>query len=226
MANIKLYMTPGSCSTGIHILLKELEIVFETYNVNLPVGSQFKSKYTAVNPKAAIPVLITTSGKAITEFPAIAWWLARNYPDAKLLPSENEAEINVLENISYVVGTLHMQGFARIFTPENYALEHADREEIKVQGEKIVRKGFTMIDQQLQGDFFLGDDFSIADATLFYVEFWANHIGFKLPENCQNHFQKMLSRPAVKRVLMEEGFASVISQHSSASIAQPFVSGL
>lgn len=28
MANLKLYMTPGSCSTGIHILMEELELIF------------------------------------------------------------------------------------------------------------------------------------------------------------------------------------------------------
>lgn len=226
MANIKLYMTPGSCSTGIHILLKELEIYFETYHVNLPVGSQFKSKYTAINPKSAIPILITTSGRVITEFPAIVWWLARNYPEAKLLPSENDEEISVLENISYIVGTMHMQGFARIFTPENYGLEKADREGIKVDGEKIVKKGFTFIDQQLQGKCYLGEDFTIADATLFYVEFWADHIGIKLPSNCQRHYLNMLSRPAVKRVMMEEGYASVITQHLPINISHPCVANL
>ena len=35
---MKFYMTPGSCSTGIHILLEELELVFEVYLVNLMAG--------------------------------------------------------------------------------------------------------------------------------------------------------------------------------------------
>jgi len=48
--------------------------------------------------------------------------------------------------------------------------------------------------------------FSIADAALFYVEFWADKIGIALPEHCLNHYQLMLTRPAVRRVLMEEGY--------------------
>ena len=31
---MKFYMTPGSCSTGIHILLEECGLVFEAYVVN------------------------------------------------------------------------------------------------------------------------------------------------------------------------------------------------
>ncbi len=31
MAMMKFYMTPGSCSTRIHILLEELEQVFEAH---------------------------------------------------------------------------------------------------------------------------------------------------------------------------------------------------
>ncbi len=37
-ALMKFYMAPGSCSTGIHILLEEIGLVFEAYIVNLPKG--------------------------------------------------------------------------------------------------------------------------------------------------------------------------------------------
>lgn len=37
---MKLYMTPGSCSTGIHILLEEIGLPFEVYVVNLMAGDQ------------------------------------------------------------------------------------------------------------------------------------------------------------------------------------------
>ena len=35
---MKFYMTPGSCSTGIHILLEEIGLVFEAHLVNLLEG--------------------------------------------------------------------------------------------------------------------------------------------------------------------------------------------
>ena len=46
---MKLYMTPGSCSTGIHILLEEIGLVFEAYIVNLTTGDQYKPEYIKIN---------------------------------------------------------------------------------------------------------------------------------------------------------------------------------
>src|SRR5271157_1729444 len=80
MAAMKLYMTPGSCSTGIHIILEELEQVFEAYIVNLPAGDHFKPDSVAINPKSTIPALLRTDGTALTEVQAIAYWLARTNP--------------------------------------------------------------------------------------------------------------------------------------------------
>lgn len=206
MANMKFYMTPGSCSTGIHILLEELELVFEAYIVNLPAGDQYKPEFIAINPKSTIPALVKSDGSAITDFVAIAWWLARSYSKAKLLPGDIDGETRVLENMNYIVGTIHQQGFTRIFTTENYAFSSADYERVKAQGEIIVKKGFALLDRQLAGKHYLAGDFSIADAALFYVEFWADRIGLTLPDNCLAHYRRMLARPVVQRVLQEEGY--------------------
>jgi glutathione S-transferase len=211
MANMKFYMTPGSCSTGIHILLEELGLVFEAYIVNLPAGDQFKPDYVAINPKSTIPTLVTPDGTSITEFSAIAWWLARKYPKANLLPGDLYQETYVLETINYIVSTIHMQGYTRIFTTENYAFNEADSIRIKAQGETIVRKGLAIIDKQLADKEYLIDTFSIADAALFYVEFWADRIDIKLPVNCRRHYKNMLNRPAVQQVLREEGYSTALA---------------
>lgn len=206
MANLKFYMTPGSCSTGIHILLEELELVFEAYIVNLPAGDQFKPEFVAINPKSTIPVLVKQDGTPITDFVAIAWWLAKRYPKAGLLPPDSEQESAVLEAMNHIVGTIHMLGYTRIFTTDNYAFSTEDHSRVKAQGEIIVKKGLAILNQQLTGKRYLFDSFSIADAALFYVEFWADRIGLNLPENCQAHYRLMLSRPVVQRVLREEGY--------------------
>ncbi|MHB1187891.1 glutathione S-transferase family protein [Thiobacillus sp.] len=168
---IKFYMTPGSCSTGIHILLEELELPFEVTIVNLPRGDHIRPDYLAINPKATIPTLVRNDGSALTEFQAIAWWLARSHPKANLLPGDADGDARVIEAMDYVVGTLHGQGFARIFTTANFTPNEADHEAVKARGREIVEQGFAIMNDALAGRDYVAGDFSIADAALFYVEF-------------------------------------------------------
>ena len=207
--NIKFYMTPGSCTTGIHILLEECGLVFEAYLVNLMAGDQHKADYLAINPKGTIPTLVRQDGTVLTDFQSIAWWLAKSNPKRKLLPDTLEDELRVLEMMNYAVNTIHGQGFTRIFTTEKYTPNAADYEAVKAQGHEIVNKAFAIVNDLLAGRDYVVGHFTIADAALFYVEFWANRIDIALPENCQAHYQRLLTRPAVKQVLMEEGYGSV-----------------
>ncbi|WP_139558723.1 glutathione S-transferase family protein [Methylotetracoccus oryzae] len=203
---MKFYMAPGSCSTGIHILLEELDLVFEVHIVNLPANEHKGRDYLAINPKSTIPTLVRGDGSALTEFPAIAWWLARHYPRARLLPESVEAEARVLELLSYIVGTVHMQGFARIFATSNFTNNPAEHDAVRAKGEEIVSQGFLIINDALTDGAYAVGEFSIADAALFYIEFWADKLNMELPPRCRLHYQRMLSRPVVRRVLLEEGY--------------------
>jgi glutathione S-transferase len=203
---MKFYLTPGSCSTGIHILLEELELIFEVQLVNLMAGDQNSPEYLAVNPKASIPTLVRNDGSVLTEFQAIAYWLARSHPKAQLLPGDADGDARAIELMDYAVGTIHGQGFARIFTTNRFAPNPADFEAVKAQGQSIVEQAFAVLDRALPAQGYALGAFSIADAALFYVEFWADKIGMDLPENCRQHYRLMLSRPVVRRVLMEEGY--------------------
>jgi glutathione S-transferase len=207
---MKFYMTPGSCSTGIHILLEEIGLVFEAYVVNLLAGDQFKDDYLAINPKGTIPALVRDDGSALCEFHAIAWWLARAYPKRKLLPESAEGEARVLEMLGYVVHTLHGQGFARIFTTPKFTPSEADYSAVQARGREIIDQAFAVVDAQLAGRDYVVEQFSIADAALFYVEFWAVRSDIPLPVNCLAHYRRMLTRPAVRQVLQEEGYASAL----------------
>jgi len=208
---LQFHMTPGSCSTGIHILLEELGMVFEVYIVNLLAGDQDTPAYRALNPKGSIPTLVREDGRALTDFQAIAWWLARQKPKKGLLPEDADGEARVLEIMDYAIGTLHGQGFARIFTTEKFAISLAEHEAVKARGMEIITRGFDIMDgllaEQLRaGQEYAAGRFSIADAALFYVEFWADRSGIPLPPNCEAHFRRMLTRPAVRQVLAEEGY--------------------
>ncbi|MBM95152.1 MAG: glutathione S-transferase [Oceanospirillaceae bacterium] len=203
-----LYMTPGSCSTGIHILMEELELVFSAHVLNLPAGDRQKPEYLAINPKGTIPTLVLDDGTALTDFVAIAWWLARRWPGKRLLPEDLDQQALALDRLNYLVGHLHGQGFTRIFTTERYLLHESDRETIERQGKTLVLKGLHRVANWLgetDGPLF-HEHLSVLDTALFYNEFWAVRLGMTLPVACQAHYEAMVHRPVVQRVLLEEGY--------------------
>jgi glutathione S-transferase len=203
---MKLFYSPGACSIGIHVILEETGAPYETQRVNFAVQEQYGPEYKAINPKSKVPALMRDDGSMVTEFPAIASWLARKYPAAHLLPDDLEAQTRVLEAMDYVVATLHMQGFSRMFRPSNFGPSEADHDAVKARGRDIIDKGYMLIDAALAGKPFLVGDFSIADAALFYVEYWgAERMKLTLPENCARHYKAMLARPSVRKVFADEG---------------------
>lgn len=206
---MKLLYAPGACSLGIHLLLEEIGKPYETERVNLQGGAQYQAPFTSINPKSKVPTLVRDDGSVLTEFPAIAYWLARSNPQAKLLPDDADVQARVLEAMDYVVSTMHMQGFTRIFRPGNFSPNEADAEAVKARGKEIFEKGLGIMDKALAGKDYVVGPFSIADAALFYVEFWgAARLKLPLPSNCNAHYQRMLARPAVKRMMEQEGLAA------------------
>jgi glutathione S-transferase len=202
---MRLYHSPGACSLGIHVLLEEVGRPFELARLNLAEGEQRKPEFAAVNRKGKVPTLVRDDGTVLTEFPAIAWWLALANPQAHLLPADAEGQARALEAMDYVVGTMHGQGFGRMFRPAAFTPSEADHDKVKAQGRELFEKGLRLMDEQLTGKEYLLGEFGVADAALFYVEFWAARMGIDLPPNCAAHFARMTARPAVRRAMEKEG---------------------
>ncbi len=203
---MKFFYAPGACSMGIHILLEEIGKPYEAVAISLREGDQFKPAFVAVNPKSKVPALVRDDGSLLTEFPAIAFWLARTNPQAGLLPDDAESQSRALEAMEYATATIHMQGFSRVFRPARFAPSEADAEAVSARGREIIAAGMQNLDTSLAGRDYLLGGFSIADAALFFVEFWAaERLGMTLPPNVAAHFARMKTRPAVARVMEREG---------------------
>jgi glutathione S-transferase len=68
---LKFYMTPGSCSTGIHILLETLELPFEARIVNIPAGEHLRPEYLKINPRGTIPTLVLNDARSPASSPSL-----------------------------------------------------------------------------------------------------------------------------------------------------------
>ncbi len=204
---MKLYFSPGACSLGIHILLEEIGKPYDTERVNLMDGEQFQPMFTAVSAKSKIPVLCRDDGSVLTEYGAIATWLARTNPDAALIPREPEAEARAVETMDYAVATIHMQGFARIARPLNFSPNEADKEKVQTRGREIYAKGIGLLNGALAGKEWAAGVYSVADAAVFYVSRWSARAGVDLPTHVAAHFERMKQRPAVQRTMAAEGLS-------------------
>ncbi len=207
---MKFYMTPGSCSTGIHILLETLELPFEAWIINIPAGDHLRPDYLKINPRGTIPTLVPDGGEPLCDFRSIALWLAHTYPRGKLLPEDPALAAQAEELMNFAIGQLHGEGFTRVFVAERYvAPEDSGRlkDDVTSHGREIVTQGFDIVERRLPEEgFAVGDRFSIADAALFYNEFWADRVGIPLPPKVKAHYQRLRARPVVRQVLAEEGY--------------------
>lgn len=211
---MRFYMTPGSCSTGIHILLEECEVPFQVHIVNLLAGENLSPDFLAVNPRGSVPALALDDGRALTSFQSIALWLAAAHPERSLLPTDVRLKAHARDLMEYVVEVMHGEGFTRVFVPERYGASPAELAEVQAEGRRAVERGFRRVEALFLGAPYVLERFSIADAALFYAEFWADRVGIELPPRCQQHFEAMLGRASVRQVLSEEGYVSTLRKYA------------
>ncbi|MDT8267756.1 glutathione binding-like protein, partial [Roseomonas sp. DSM 102946] len=108
--------------------------------------------------------------------------------------------------MDYVCGTVHPQAFSRIFGPARFAPSEADHPKVLETGKANAVKYFDTLEKGWKGgDWAVPGGYSIADAALFFVEYWwAKRVGETLPPKLAAHLERMLARPAVKRALEAE----------------------
>ena len=200
---MKLFYAPGTCSVGLHVLLEEIGAPYESVKVDFSKKEQFSDAFRAVNPKGKVPALVRGDGSVLTEFQTVAFWLARSHPEAKLLAEDLEGQTRTMEVMDFLVGSVHMRGFTFILVPMKFSPSEAAQKDLVAHGREIVAGGFAKLDAMLEGRDWLMGDYSIADATLFYLTNWAQARGVDMPGRVAAVHQRMLARPAVQWALKQ-----------------------
>ncbi|AJE45861.1 glutathione S-transferase family protein [Celeribacter indicus] len=196
---MKLYHSPGTCSEGILVLLEEIGADYDLVITDLKQAAHREPEYLRVNPKGKVPALSLGDGSVLTEFPVIAFWLARRHPEAGLLPEGLEAEIRVMELTEYIVSTLHMRGSVFAMKPQKFTADPAAREELRAQGRAVVAAGYERLTEQLGEKPCLFGSFSIADAAAFYLLSWKEGIGVPVPPALAAYEERLRARAAFGR---------------------------
>lgn len=170
-----LYVAPGACSFGAHVVLKELNIPHEIKVVPLRTPD---SPIHNVNPLGRVPTLQLEGGEVITENGAILPYLADLKPEAGLIaPAGSVERAQIQEWIGFLNSDIH-PAFRPIYRPEAYTPETEAHAAIKETGKERLLTLLKIIDGKLAGKTWaVGERFTIADAYLGVVSTWAEKRG-------------------------------------------------
>lgn len=204
---MKLFYSPGACSLGIHVVLEDIGAPFITRRISTRDGANLKPEYLAVNPKGKVPALALDDGTVITEYPAIALYLARANPAATLLPEGLPGEIECLSVLDYIAGTVHPMGFTRQFRAARFAKDAEDEPRVVAEGKAAAESCLDVLAAGLRGPWYFGAQYTLADSALFFIEQWCGRAGITPPPAISDHHRRMLARPAVQRAMQAEGLA-------------------
>ena len=178
---LKLYFCPGASSMAPHIALHEIGVPFEGQPVSLAKHENRTPEYLALNPEGKVPLLLI-DGMPLPEVAAILFYLARRFPEAKLLPAGDlVAEAQVVSWMSFIASTVHPA---------------------RRQGVEKSKEVWAIAERKLGGRPWVLKDYSIADIHLFRL-FWrfvgAGRPPADLLPGLTAHYERMMARPAVKK---------------------------
>jgi glutathione S-transferase len=196
-----LYYWPGASSMIPHIALEEIGAAYERRLVNLAKGEHKSDAYLNINPRGKVPAL-SVDGKVLTETVAILTYLAKQFPDVKLLPQDLSEEVQCISTMAWFASTVHPT-FAHIIRPERFASDVTAHLNLKETARKTFWSHCEEINHLLAGkQWIMGAQYTIADPyALFFYDLGSR---IKLPMQelaAYTAFSDcMLQRSAVRRV--------------------------
>lgn len=209
---LALYYAPNTCALAPYITLTEAGADFEVRPLNFRQRQQYSPEYLTINPKHKVPMLVV-DGKRLTENVAIQQWVHRNFPDAKILPSDPWEELTAISLLSWCASGLHPY-LSRINNPPKVCDAPGASDSVIKFATEALFEGFQIADDLLAGREYFFDHFSAPDAHFFWccrraTQFERDLSGFP---NVTAHFNRMQERPSVKKLFalekeVQEGFA-------------------
>jgi glutathione S-transferase len=206
---MKLYYSAGSCSTSCHITLEESGLKYEAVEVDFDNASDPNLAVTAkLNPLGTLPILVTDDGKQLDQNLAIHTYIADQAADKKLLPPMGTFErAEAMNWLSFVASDLH-KGIGALFSVEGISQDKTTQETVRKYMTDKAKGYLSYMDSKLTGkDYLMGKNFSPADAYAFVVTGWTKWLEIPLTpyKNIQAYMARIAARPAVAKVLKEEG---------------------
>jgi glutathione S-transferase len=200
---LTLFYAPGACSMAPHIVLEESGEKYDARRVDLAKGEQKTAEYMKIHPLGRVPALKLDDGSPLAENTAILPFLGKRFG---LWPTDPIKEARALSVIGFFASSVH-PAHAHIGRPERYTEDKSAFPGIQAMGKKTLHDYLKQIDAMYAGREWLSDTYSVLDAYAFLFYTWGVRRELPVAElKSYSAFKdRMLARPAVQRVVADEG---------------------
>ena len=198
---MKLYYAPGACSLAPHIALREANLPYTLARVDLAKHAVEDGRdYRSVNPKGYVPTLELDDSTKLTEASVVLQYIADRVPGT-LAPALGTMErYRLMEWLNFIASEIH-KGFGPLWDSGAPQATHT------AAREKLAKR-FAFVEAPLsQHAFVTGSHFTIADAYLFTVTNWSDHLQVDLARfpALRAFMTRVGARPSVRSAMREEG---------------------
>ena len=200
---LTLFYAPGACSMAPHIVMEEGGEKYTPKKMDLGKGEQRAPEYMKIHPLGRVPALLLDDGTPLTENTAILPFLGKRFG---LWPADPVKEARALSIIGFFAATVHPAN-GHIGRTERYTDEKAAFAGIQAKARQSYAEYMRQIDALYAGREWLSDRYSVLDPYAFIFYFWHARRGEPVAElkNYTAMKDRMLKRPAVQRVIADEG---------------------
>jgi glutathione S-transferase len=200
---LTLFYAPGACSMAAHIALEESGEKYQPKRMDLSKGEQKTPDYLKIHPLGRVPALKLDDGSPLSENTAILPFLGKRFG---LWPVDPVKEAEALSVIGFFASSVH-PAHAHISRPERYTEDKSAFPGLQAMGKKAFHGYLKQIDGMYAGREWLSDEYSVLDPYAFVFYVWG--VRRELPVSELKSYSalkdRMLKRPAVQRVVADEG---------------------
>jgi glutathione S-transferase len=200
-----LYFSPGACSLASHIGLEETGAPYEIKPVMLAKGQQRTEAYLKINPRGKVPAL-DVDGKVLIENTAILTYLARRFPEKRLMPAEPFDEARCIATMCWFSSVVH-PSYQRAHRPERFADGEAAQAAVRENGRKSFWANCQEIDAMIQANgWVMGPEFTVVDGYALVFYGWGMRSEFPMKDlgAYTTWRERVMKRPTVQKSVETE----------------------
>lgn len=201
--SLTLFYAPISCALVPYVALTEVGARFDVRIVNVRGGEQLSADYLQMNPKHKVPVLLV-DGQPLTENVAILQWIARRFPEARLLPAGLD-EFKAISLLAWCASGIHPHLTPNL-APQRYCDVPGTEAGVRRCAQRFLLESFHIAEHMLEKREWFFEHFTLADIYFFWCYRRANlfDVDTSGMPNCRLHYERVLDRPSVAALLAFE----------------------